>query len=135
MWKRRPLDIEENWLCQSRNRYPRHSLVIHKCANKAFAKKLATDLRGVGILSWLDDSNLPPGKSLTDAIEEGISQSVASAGKCRQAPGATSAPMVLVQTRRLAEESQGGIRQSHRTVGRQGEQRDPQLRRLPPQQE
>ena len=51
------------------------AFVSYKSANKVFAKKLATDLRKTGIFAWLDDWNLPPGKPLTAAMEEGIAGS------------------------------------------------------------
>lgn len=48
------------------------AFVSYKSANKGFARRLAADLRRLGVFTWLDDWNMPPGKPLTDAMQDGI---------------------------------------------------------------
>lgn len=46
--------------------------VSHKGCDAEFAKKIASDLRMNGVHSWLDIWNMPPGKALTDAMQDGL---------------------------------------------------------------
>lgn len=48
------------------------AFISHKSSDAKFAKKLASDLRKKGVFTWLDVWNMPPGKALSDAMQEGI---------------------------------------------------------------
>jgi hypothetical protein len=49
--------------------------ISHRRMDAAWAERLATDLRNAGIYAWLDIWDMPPGKALTDAMQDGIEES------------------------------------------------------------
>jgi hypothetical protein len=51
------------------------AFMSYKSCDKDFVVRLARDLRSHGIKAWLDDWSMPPGESLTDAMERGIEES------------------------------------------------------------
>lgn len=51
------------------------AFISHRHTDALWAKQLATDLRSAGIHAWLDEWNMPPGKPLSDAMQQGIEQS------------------------------------------------------------
>ncbi|HEU4560808.1 MAG TPA: toll/interleukin-1 receptor domain-containing protein, partial [Longimicrobium sp.] len=51
--------------------------ISHRSTDGAWAKRLATDLRAAGVHAWLDTWDMPPGKPITDAMQDGIEESQA----------------------------------------------------------
>ena len=50
----------------------RRVFISHSSADAEWVRRLATDLRANGVYAWLDVWDMPPGKPLSDAMQDGI---------------------------------------------------------------
>lgn len=51
---------------------PPHVFISHSTQDKAFVRKLVSDLKELGIKVWLDETEILPGESILEKISDGI---------------------------------------------------------------